>query len=61
MGCTWEAVGGAGDVQGGAGLLLGHSLASPTRWGARPLAKQAPSTLASPHFKRTILELIGEH
>jgi hypothetical protein len=39
MGCTWEAAGGMDDVRGGmdnvgggAGLLLVHSLASPTRY-----------------------------
>jgi hypothetical protein len=32
MKCVWEAAGGAGDVQGGAGLLLWRSLASLTCW-----------------------------
>jgi hypothetical protein len=43
MGCTWKAAGGADDVRGNAGPLLGHSLASPMRWGARLLAERVPS------------------
>jgi len=45
--CTWDVRGkrlaARGDVWGGAGLLLGRSLAIPTRWGARSLAEQVPS------------------
>jgi hypothetical protein len=32
MGCVWKAVGGVSNVQGGAGPLLVHSLASLMRW-----------------------------
>jgi len=31
MGCAWKVAGGAGDVRGGTGPLLGRSLASATR------------------------------
>ena len=42
MGCAWEAAGCASDVRGSAGLLLGHSLASPTRWCAHSLSGYRP-------------------
>ena len=57
--CAWEAI---GDV----GPLLGHSLASPTRWGTCSLAeryrlKLAPQigrrALTSPDRKRRVIQI----
>jgi hypothetical protein len=48
VGGAWEAAGGADHVQDGAGLLLGRSLASPTRSGARSFAERVPSDASVP-------------